>query len=75
VGWVASLQVIGRVHGLTLLNGADVKLRERRDCELAYYENILAELRDAGGDAAAVAAVKTAHPRLQYLAQRFGAVA
>ena len=51
-----------------------MKLRERRDCELAYYENILPELREAAADAAAVAAVKALHPRLQYLAQRFGAV-
>lgn len=31
------------MHGLTLLNGADVKPRERRDCELRYLQNVLAD--------------------------------
>lgn len=50
-------QVIGRVGGLTQLNGADIKPRERRDCELRYLQNIAAELAEvAEADAATAAA-------------------
>ena len=36
-------QIIARVGGLALLNGADVKPRERRDCELRYLQAVSAE--------------------------------
>lgn len=56
---LSAAQVIGRVSGLVLLNGADVKPRERRDCELRYLQNVLAE------QAAATAAAAGPHPQQQ----------
>jgi hypothetical protein len=82
---LSAAQVIGRVSGLVLLNGADVKPRERRDCELRYLQNVLAEQAAA----AAGAAVATGshpqqeqqeqpqpvqHPRLAELKAKYGQV-
>jgi hypothetical protein len=47
---------------LVLLNGADVKPRERRDCELRYLQNVLAER--------AAAAATEAHPQQQQQQQQ-----
>ncbi|KAG1669876.1 hypothetical protein FOA52_012465 [Chlamydomonas sp. UWO 241] len=67
-------EVIGRVHGLTFLNGADVRARERKDSETRYLQNILAEVEDAGPDEAAQAAARASHPRLPGLLEVHGAV-
>lgn len=67
-------EVIGRVSRLTWLNGAEVKARERRDGELRYLQNVLAEVEDCGADAAAAAAIKAQHPRLAALVQQYGQV-
>jgi hypothetical protein len=77
-------QVIGRVSGLTLLNGADVKPRERRDCELRYLQNVLAEQAEATAAAAAAGqkqqqesqqeAVAVQHPRVAQLMAQYGQV-
>ncbi len=40
-------QVIGRVAGLTSLNGAEVRPRERRDSELRYLQHVAAEMAAA----------------------------
>jgi autotransporter translocation and assembly factor TamB len=82
------LQVIGRVGGLTLLNGADVKPRERRDCELRYLQNILAGQQAAAAAVMAAAAAtnqqaagaaeataeQQQHPRLAELQAKYGHV-
>lgn len=73
------------MSGLTLLNGADVKPRERRDCELRYLQNVLAEQAEAAPAAAAAAggqqqqsqqqaiAVQQ-HPRVPQLKAQYGQV-
>jgi hypothetical protein len=66
-------QVIARVHGLTLLNGADVKPRERRDSELCYVHSVLgdaaaAEHQQAGGGEVLL----QQHPRLKQLQAKYG---
>jgi hypothetical protein len=83
------LQVIGRVAGLTLLNGAAVNPRERRDCELRYLQSALAEQAEAAAAAnkqqsqqqAIVAADKQQqqqqgerHPRLAELKAKYGQI-
>lgn len=69
-------QVIGRVSGLTLLNGADVKPRERRDCELRYLQNVLAEQAEAaaGGQQQQQQDIAWQHPRLAELKAKYGQV-
>jgi hypothetical protein len=74
------VQVIGRVGGLTLLNGADVKPRERRDCELRYLQNVLAEQAEAGAAAGQQEQeqqqqdVAVHYPRLPELKAKYGQV-
>jgi hypothetical protein len=70
------VQVIGRVGGLTLLNGADVKPRERRDCELRYLQNVLAEQAEARAAAGGQEQHNVAgqHPRLPELKAKYGQV-
>lgn len=72
------VQVIGRVGGLTLLNGADVKPRERRDCELRYLQNVLAEQAEAraaaGQQGQQQQDVAVQHPRLAALKATYGQV-
>jgi hypothetical protein len=63
------------VSGLTLLNGADVKPRERRDCELRYLQTILADAQQQqqqqqGGQAE----LQQQHPRLAELQAKYGQV-
>jgi len=68
-------QVIGRVSGLTLLNGADVKPRERRDCELRYLQNVLAEQAEAGASGnGQQQQLMRQHPRLAELQGKYGQV-
>lgn len=71
-----AVQVIGRVAGLTSLNGASIRPRERKDCELRYLQHIAAEMSQAAakGGQDAVAAVRASHPRLRYLMETYGAV-
>eukprot|EP00775_Hariotina_reticulata_P004443 gene4443-4698_t len=63
-------EVIGRVAGLTLLNGADVKPRERRDCELRYLQYILAEQSPSS----TAQQHQQQHPRLAELLSKYGQV-
>jgi hypothetical protein len=66
------------VSGLTLLNGADVKPRERRDCELRYLQTILADAQQQqqqqqqqqGGQAE----LQQQHLRLAELQAKYGQV-
>ncbi|GLC39842.1 hypothetical protein PLESTB_001293600 [Pleodorina starrii] len=67
-------EVIARVSQLQLLNGADVRHRERRDSELRYLQHVAAEMEAAGSDESRRAAVRAAHPRLKGLMQLHGAV-
>ncbi len=73
-------QVIGRVGSLTMLNGADIGPRERRDSDLRYLQNAVADLEEAAaaagaaGAAEARAAASQAHPRLQALVDKYGYV-
>lgn len=64
------VQVIGRVAGVTLLNGADVKPRERRDCELRYMHSIATDSQQ-GQDQQAL---QQLHPRLAELQAKYGPV-
>ncbi|KAI8467428.1 MAG: hypothetical protein J3K34DRAFT_523747 [Monoraphidium minutum] len=64
-------EIVARVGGLVLLNGADVKPRERRDCELRYLHAVAAEEAEAGADAAARAVVAARHPRVSALKTRY----
>ncbi|GAX83880.1 hypothetical protein CEUSTIGMA_g11305.t1 [Chlamydomonas eustigma] len=66
-------EVVGRIGGLKLLNGAEVRQVERRDAELRYLQNILAEVEEAP-DADAKELVQRSHPRMQELVARYGAV-
>ncbi len=68
-----ALQVIGRVSGLTLLNGSDVKARERHDAELRYLQNVMSQLEQLGGTEERAAA-QLQHPRLKPLLAHYGAV-
>lgn len=68
-----AFQVIGRVSGLTLLNGSDVKARERHDAELRYLQNIMSQLEQLS-DAQERAAAQLQHPRLKPLLAHYGAV-
>lgn len=68
------VQVIGRVSGLTLLNGADVKPRERRDCELRYLQNVLAEQAEAAAGGQQQQDIALQHPRLAELKAKYGQV-
>lgn len=80
-------EVIARVAGLTALNGADVRPRERRDAELRYLQDVAAATlapaqQPAPGqgtagqdrDAEAVAAAARLHPRLAELIRKYGPV-
>lgn len=76
---LSAAQVIGRVSGLVLLNGADVKPRERRDCELRYLQNVLAEQAAAAAAATAPQPQQqqqqpVQHPRLAELKAKYGQV-
>ncbi|KAL6745531.1 hypothetical protein V8C86DRAFT_2975374 [Haematococcus lacustris] len=64
-------EIIGRVGGLTSLNGADIKPRERRDAELRYLQAVMTELAEAS-DADTHAAITANHPRAKLLAAKFG---
>lgn len=67
--------MIGRVGGLTLLNGADVKLRERRDSELRYIMYIAADAAEAeaaGQSKQSEEEVAAQHPRLPELQAKYG---
>jgi hypothetical protein len=70
---VPLLQVIGRVSELTLLNGADVKPRERRDCELRYLQTILADAQQQQQQQSQ-ADLQRLHPRLVELQAKYGQV-
>lgn len=80
VACVSCLQVIGRVAGLTLLNGAAVNPRERRDCELRYLQSVLAEQAEAAAAAAAAGDKQQQQqqaeqpPRLAELKAKYGQV-
>ncbi|WIA09989.1 hypothetical protein OEZ85_010201 [Tetradesmus obliquus] len=70
-------EVIGRVAGLTLLNGADVKPRERRDCELRYLQTILADAQQQQQQQQqqqSQAELQRQHPRLAELQAKYGQV-
>lgn len=56
-----------------MLNGADIKQRERRDCEIRYLQNILADVIDASSEADK-AQVQAMHPRLPLLVKKYGQV-
>ncbi|MEW5305643.1 MAG: hypothetical protein WDW36_008170 [Sanguina aurantia] len=66
-------EVIGRVPSLRWLNGAEVSVRERKDSELRYLQNVVSEMEAAVG-ADARDEVKQAHPQLGRLLDTYGTV-
>ncbi|KAK9826423.1 hypothetical protein WJX81_003979 [Elliptochloris bilobata] len=67
-------EVIARLPMLRALNGAAVPPSERRDAELRYLRRVEGELAAAQGNLAASSAAAAAHPRLQALQARYGAM-
>ena len=52
----ARFEAVARVGRLALLNGADVRPRERRDCELRYLQAVASEVAAAAAATSAAAA-------------------
>ena len=64
------MECIGRLARLKRLNGAAISGHERRDCELRYLRESAQRLADLGP---AAEAERAARPRLEELAQQYGA--
>ena len=64
-------EAIGRVRGLSLLNGAEVRASERRDAEVRYLRYALTEIH-AASDEEGKARVRASHPRLPELMEAYG---
>lgn len=72
-GIVLLSQIIGRVSQLTMLNGADIKPRDRRDAEVRYLQNIVTDLAELD-TAEMKEQFEAQHPRFQVLKQKYGAL-
>lgn len=64
-------EAIGRIRGLALLNGAEVRASERRDAEVRYLRYALTEIHLAL-DEEGKGRVKASHPRLPELMEAYG---
>jgi tubulin-specific chaperone E len=65
--------IIGRVRGLTRLNGADVSRREREEAEKSYLRRVARELANAAAQSEDQAReVRGRHPRYEELQAAYG---
>jgi hypothetical protein len=62
-------ECVARVPALRHLNGADISVHERRDCEIRYLRYAMQRIVDLGAAGPAEAA---RHPQLQALKDRHG---